>query len=51
MQILVELQLKYFSDENPLKVVVPITDWNGSEWVVSREIPSDVTTLYASGKR
>ncbi len=24
------------SDENPLKVVVPIyTDWNGSEWVVS----------------
>ena len=37
------------SDENPLKVVVPITDWNGSEWVVSREIPSDVTTLNASG--
>ena len=37
------------SDENPLKVVVPISDWNGSEWVVSREIPTDVTTLNASG--
>lgn len=29
--------------------MVPITDWNGSEWVVSREIPTDVTTLNASG--
>ena len=37
------------SADNPLKVVVPITDWNGSEWFVSREIPSDVTTLNASG--
>ena len=37
------------SDDNPLKVVVPIIDWNGSEWFVSREIPSDVTTLNASG--
>ena len=37
------------SDDNPLKVLVPIIDWNGSEWFVSREIPSDVTTLNASG--
>ena len=37
------------SADNPLKVVLPITDWNGSEWFVSREIPSDVTTLNASG--
>ena len=37
------------SADNPLKVLVPIIDWNGSEWFVSREIPSDVTTLNASG--